>query len=509
MEKLDQHNTDILIAGGGTAGAALAGIIARDTDLSVLLLEAGPDYGPCDAEMWPADLLDATLFPETHGWGYTGSNHPTHRETSAYDRARVIGGCSSHNGCVAVGGHRRDYDRWAELGNTGWSWEEVAPAFARAKTQLRVHIPPDEVVTPYHQAFMDGAVAAGIPRVADLDDPDDVSGTGVSPVNIAGTTRWNTAFAYLDPMRDKGSLTIVGNALVDRVILEGGKAVAVEAIVDGQPIRFTAQRIVLAAGAYGSPAILMRSGIGNPDDLRRIGIASSHELPGVGAALTDHPLTSMQLEPTPKLVREMEQFSNDHWMPDEQTILKTQSPRCAEAFDLHIYGIIHRAEDGDGWRYSIPSSTVSVASSGSIQLVSADPEAAPIIDHGFLNDPEGIDLAIMTDGLEIGREIAAWMEREGLVSGEILPGREVNTRKALERWATETVRINYHPACSCRMGPATDPLAVVDSRGNVHGIEGLFICDASIFPTLMRANTNLPAAMVAEHLAATISSNIS
>ncbi len=495
-------NIDLLIVGGGSAGAALAGIVARDTALNILLLEAGPDYGPYDAGGWPPDLLDALRFPESHDWGYSGFNRPGHRERTSYDRARVIGGCSSHNGCVEVIGHRRDYDHWAELGNAGWAWDDVAPAVARAKRSLRVRIPEDDELTPFHGAFMEGAIAAGIPRVHDLDDPDDVSATGISPVNIIDGVRWNTSFAYLDPVRERANLTIIGGVLVDRVIVENGRAVAVIARVGGEWRRIDAGRVVLSGGAYGSPAILLRSGIGDPDDLRAVGVEPVHPLPGVGKSLTDHPLTSIELQATSKLAREMELFSRDRWTPDEQTILKTRSPRCTEAFDLHLYGILRPdpAVEG-GWRYSIPSSTVAVRSAGAMKLSSSDPESAPSIDHGYFTDEDDIDRAVLVDGLELAREIAANLERAGLIQGEIRPSPAADTRAKLEAFAEETVRINYHPACSCRMGPASDHEAVVDSDGKVHGLDGLYICDVSIAPTLMRANTNLPAVMIGEHLA--------
>ncbi|MEZ4570833.1 MAG: GMC family oxidoreductase [Thermomicrobiales bacterium] len=478
-------NIDLLIAGGGSAGAALAGIVARDTNLNVLLLEAGPDYGPYAAGRWPADLLDALRFPQTHDWGYSGLNRPGHRERSPYDRARVLGGCSSHNGCVEVIGHRRDYDGWAELGNPGWAWDDVAPAWERAKQALRIRIPDDDELTPFHRAFMEGAVAAGIPRVHDLDDPDDVSATGISPVNIIDGVRWNTAFAYIDPVREKGNLTILANALVDRVVIEDGRAIAVIARIGEETQRIEAGRIVLSAGAYGSPAILMRSGIGDPDDLNQVGVAPRHELPGVGKALTDHPLTSIELRPTDKLAKEMARFSSDGWTPDEQTILKTRSPRCTEAFDLHLYGILRPDPAAEsGWHYAIPSSTVAVRSSGAVRITSSDPEAPLFIDHGYFTDPGDIDRAVLVDGLELAREIAANLERAGLIRGEIRPGPAAKSRAQLEQFAEDTVRINYHPACSCRMGPLTaDASAVVDADGNPRP-RGPHTCDVSISPTL-------------------------
>ncbi|CAN5655039.1 GMC family oxidoreductase [soil metagenome] len=492
---------DVLVVGGGTSGAALAGLLARDSGRTVTLLEAGPDYGAFDDGGWPAELLDASTIPGTYDWGYSGMNHPTQREPSPYNRARVIGGCSSHNGCVALLGHRRDYDHWAELGNDGWDWESVAPAFERAKEALRVRIPQDQELTPYQAAFVDGAVSAGIPRVEDLNDPDDVEGVAPSPANIFNGVRWNTAIAYLDPVRRQGNLTVVGHALVDRVVVDGRRAVAVEAIVDGRAERFDAGRIVLAAGAYGSPAILLRSGVGPAADLAALGIDVAHDLPGVGQHLADHPVVHVNLQPTAKLLAQMEIFGTVNWLPDEQTLLKARSSDCQEAFDLHLYAVSGQNSVVGGRQSVIEVSCIIPRSSGRLSLSSADPEAWPVIDHGYLTDPDGHDLSVLLDGLSLARRIAANMREAGAVEGISSPDESVTSVDDLSRWGQETVGIYYHPSCSCRMGPASDPGAVVNPHGEVHGLEGLSICDASIFPVIMRANTNLPAAMLAEHMA--------
>ncbi len=494
------QSADVLIVGGGTSGAALAGLLARDPNRSVLLLEAGPDYGAMSEGRWPAELLDASTIPLTHDWGYSGLTHDNQSEPRAFDRARVIGGCSAHNGCVELVGHRRDYDRWAELGNEGWSWDEVAPAFERAKEGLRVRIPRDQEVTPYQAAFIEGAVAAGVPRVDDLNVPDDLAGVAPSPVNIVNGVRWNAALGYLDAVRGQGNLTVVGDALVDRVIFDGRRAVAVEAIVNGQRQRYEAGRIVLSAGAYGSPSILLRSGVGPAGDLEELGVEVLHDLPGVGRNLTDHPMAGLRLRPSAKLLSQMEVFGMVNWLPDEQALLKARSSHCDEAFDLHLFAVSGREEDGS-YRLAIEVSCVDPRSAGRLTLPSTDPAATPLIDHGYLTDPAGRDLAVMLDGVALARRIADHMRDEGLVEDELAPGANVTSQDDLSRWIESAVGIYYHPACSCKMGPASDPLAVVDPRGSVHGLEGLSICDASIFPVLMRANTNLPAAMLAEHMA--------
>ena len=495
---------DILIVGGGTSGAALAGIIARATDRSVTLLEAGPDYGPLSEGRWPAGLLDARHLPRTHDWGYHGHAHPTHENVTAFDRARVIGGCSAHNGCVALLGHRRDYDRWAEEGNTGWGWSDVAPSFERAKRGLRVRQVDNTELTPFHAAFIEGATRAGIPHVVDLNNPDELQGVAASPVNIYDGIRWNSSFGYLDPARDRPNLRVVGDVLVDRVEIANGRAVAVHAVIGGQPMRIPAARIVLAAGAYGSPAILLRSGIGPADGLRPLGITPVHSLPGVGNGLVDHPTVKVHFAGTGRLHHAMNDFEARQWRPDEQSLAKARSRHCTEAFDLHLYSVASHPPSGEGWVYQVYVSSVLPRSAGSVTLASTDPEAPPVIDHGYLSDVNGEDRAVLTDGIELARAIGAAAGVAPLYGAETLPGPGHATRDDLARFIERTVDIYYHPTSTCKMGPASDPLAVVDPTGKMHGLDGLYICDASIFPTLMRANTNLPAAMVAEHLAAGI-----
>ncbi|HEX5504196.1 MAG TPA: GMC family oxidoreductase, partial [Thermomicrobiales bacterium] len=342
---------DLLVVGGGTAGAALAGLVARETDLAVVLLEAGPDYGPLGGGRWPADLLDARRLGLSHDWGYAGLAHPSHRAPTSFERARVIGGCSAHNGCIALLGHRADYDGWARRGNPGWDWEAVAPAFARATAALRVRLVDDAELTPFQAAFVAGATAAGIPRVRDLNDPDDTVGVAASPVNIADGIRWNSALAYLDPVRDQANLTVVGDALVERVVIEGGRAVGVEAVVGGERVRVAAERVVLAAGAYGSPAILLRSGVGPPDELRALGVRPVHALPGVGRGLADHPTVVLRYRGAERLDRAMADFAATRWLPDEQTIAKARSRHCAEAFDLHLCAVTYQNPATGEWAY--------------------------------------------------------------------------------------------------------------------------------------------------------------
>ena len=493
---------DIVIAGGGTSGAALAGIMARDTSLRVLLLEAGPDYGPLESGNWPPELLDASTIPGTHDWGYSGVAHASHREPTTFDRARVIGGCSSHNGCVALSGHRRDYDAWAEIGNTGWDWDSVQPAFKRAKRALHVRIPEEHELAPYQAVFAQAAIEAGIPGVEDLNDPDDVAGVAPSPVNIRNGVRWNTSLAYLDPVRHKGNLTVIGDVLIDRVVLENGIVTGVAGIQDGQQRTFSGRRIILSAGAYGSPAILLRSGIGSSVELSRHGITQQHRLSGVGRHLADHPAIRLRYRGSEELCARMSEFSETSWLPDEQTLAKVRSGGCDEAFDLHLYPTSGRNPATGEWDFFLYVSSVLPRSHGTVTLASADPLDAPVIDHGYLSDIGGEDRTVLLDGLRLARQIMQPLLDSEQLAEELSPGIEIVTDGQILEFIDGNVGIYYHPASTCQMGPEHDPMAVVDADGKVHGLSGLYVCDASIFPVLMRANTNLPAAMLAEHLAA-------
>ncbi len=398
---------DTVVIGGGTAGAAIAGLLASHSAPSVLLLEAGPDYGPFAAGRWPADLIDAGTIPATHDWGYHSGKQYAPRVIS-YGRARVIGGCSSHNGCAAIWGSRIDYDGWAALNNPGWSADELMPLFKAGSERLRVRIPEPTEITPYQRAALDAAAEAGIPRVADLNNLDENLGMAPSPANIVNGVRWNTAFAYLDPVRERSNLTIVGDSPCDRLEIRAGRVTAV--IVAGRdgPVRVEAGRVIVAAGTYGSPAILLRSGIGDPAELRTAGIAPMLDLPGVGRNLHDHPRVTLSYAGTRDLEEMMTAFARDHWMPEEQTIAKAQSSRCTQAFDLHIYptGGPDRATGG-GWQWVLEVACLTPRSRGALKIRSADSKAAPLIDHRYLSDPDDEDLRVLADGVELAREIAA------------------------------------------------------------------------------------------------------
>jgi choline dehydrogenase len=408
-----------------------------------------------------------------------------------------MGGCSAHNGCAAIWGHRADYDAWAAAGNPGWSTEELIPLFREVSNRMQVRIPTANEITPFHRRMLDGAAAIGIPLVDDLNDLDEPVGMAASPANIRDGIRWNGAFAYVDPNRERGNLRVLADTLVDRVVLEGDHAVGVEAVAGSSRQTVYAPTIVLAGGTYNSPTILMRSGVGSPDQLRPHGIAAFHDLPGVGQNLHDHPAVTLRMTGSDELRRELTAWAESAWFPEEQTIAKLRSSRCAEAFDLHIYPEGGPYADGrTGWVFQVPVACMDPRSRGELRLRSADPEAAPILDHNYLGDREGHDLAVLTDGVQIARGLIVAANTDGRLGEPMNLPDDITVRADLEAWVRAGVGHYYHPAGTCKMGPASDPTAVVDAVGKVHGLDGLYVADCSVMPQVPRANTNIPAAVV-------------
>jgi choline dehydrogenase len=486
-----------VVVGGGTAGSVVAGRLA-EAGHEVLVLEAGPDFGPEGDPAWPADLLDATRLGRSHDWGYdSGDTYPW---KVGFERARAIGGSSDVNGCTQTWGHRRDYDAWAEAGLTGWSADDMLPLFEEGMRRLRVHRFTADELTPWQHAWYDAAPAVGMPRVATLNDLDEAAGFAPEDMNIEDGVRINAAFGYLDPVRALPNLTIVGDALVDRVIVEHGRATGVVVHHRGEAVEVRAGTVVLAGGAYNSPTILLRSGIGPSAQLAPLGIPIVQHLPGVGENLHDQPFLLMSWEGSDRMSAEMDAARAAGWAPDEQAMGKAASSVETEAFDLHFlpYSPTHR---GDGKRWSIGTSALLPRSRGFVRLRSADPEAKPIIDHRFLTDPEGTDVAILIDGAEILRDLAATPALAPLVGREIHPGPDTFSREALAAHLYAHPDNYWHPVGTCRMGVDGDPLAVVDARGRVHGIEGLRVADCAIMPRVPRATTAMPAVVVGENIA--------
>lgn len=478
---------DVVVVGAGTAGAVLASCAAR-AGASVVALEAGPDPGPWPSPAWPADLIDADRVGTSHDWGYSGP--AAAGRVLAFPRARVIGGCSSHNGCTQSIGWRGDWDAWG-ASSRGWASSGLDRHRAHAMKRLRIEQPSAAGLQPFQRAFLDAAVAAGLPHRDDLLDPDGGSGAAISPVNAPGSVRWNSAFAYLDPVRDRPNLTVRANALADRIEFTGrtGRAAAVIAVIDGRRTRISAGQVILCAGVYGSAEILLRSGIGPASELRRLGIPVASDLPGVGANLHDHPTAVRSFAAAPALARELDHLQR---VPDEQVVAKlsTGQDPAGAPYDLHVFPWTERDPSAPaGWRVVVPVALMRPASRGALRLRSADPAVRAHANHAFLADPADTErLAAGLAGLD---PILA-----KLPLGEELG--ETPSRPAAA-WLRRNHEHYWHPAGTCAMGDG--PHGVVNAAGTVHGLANVRIADASIFPDVPRATTAFPVVLVAERMA--------
>jgi choline dehydrogenase len=432
-----------VVVGGGSAGCVMAARLSEERGRSVCLVEAGPDYGPLADGRWPADILDARWLAFSHSW-------ETEREDRSQLRARIMGGCSAHNACVVLPGAPADYDEWGH----GWSFAAIEPYLERARRTIRTRTLEREELSPWHRACADAAGDAAI----------------LHPVNIVDGVRFNAAFAYLDAARERPNVTILADTLVERVLLDGDRAVGVA--TDSGEVR--AETVVLAAGAYGSPGILLRSEI--------------QGLP-VGDGLIDHVGVGLGFEATERLQRETAEFERSHALAMAQVTIEVRSSRCAEGVcDLFLFPAID-APGPAGYEISAAVFAMKPESRGTVRLTSPDPRAPLAIDHGFLSEPR--DAEVIAEGVERLRALAASDAVRAYAARETRPGPEVDGLAH----ARATARGFFHPVGTCAIG------RVVDGAGRVLGHEGLVVADASVMPTIPRANTNLPTLAVAERIA--------
>ena len=469
--------SDVVIVGGGTAGCVLAARLSETTERHVCLIEAGPDDGPLSDDRWPSEILDPRTLARTHDWGPGG-------EDGRSLGGRLVGGSSAVNACMALTGAPADYDEWGE----GWSYEELRPSLERAQTMLRVA--PSNTDSPplFQTAFVEAAQAVGLASLSDPDDPSAPVGIASFPANVVQGRRWSTALAYLEAARLRRNLTIEPDTLVDRVELANGRATGVTC-ADGRHV--DGDLVILAAGAYFSPAILLRSGIGPEAELRNFGIPVAQPLP-VGERLLDHCGTDVTWELTREAQNETAAQAATTGLFEAFAVAKVASTMCdGGCWDLHLLPWIYPIDSAGGYQASSIVFHMKPLSSGRLRLRSTDPMDAPLVERGFLSRPE--DVLPLLEGIELARSIGAAEPLRSMISAELSPG-----ATDPERYLRDTIRNYFHPAGTCPMG------SVVGRHGEVLGVEGLFVADASLMPTIPRANTNLTTAAIAERIAETI-----
>ena len=462
---------DVVVAGGGSAGCVVAARLSENPDCSVSLVEAGPDYGPHDDGGWPADILNGCELAFSHAWE---RSDPDDRSQL---RAKILGGCSSHNACALLPGSSSDYDEWGH----GWTAGELQPFVDRAADAMRRRRFAPEELSPLSRAVLDAAPELRLPRLEDATE--DGAGAGPFPVNAVGSTRWNAAFAYLDPARSRSNLTIHPNALVDRVRLDGDRATGI-VLEDGAEI--AARTVVLTASAYGSPAILLRSGIGPERGLPVGENLIDHSGIGVGWAASE------ALRGRRRPVRQA--LAALHGAGRGQGL---QRRLHRGHVDLHLFPATDPARTSsetqpEAYELSAAAFAMKPRSRGRIRLAEPDPRLPPVVEHGFLSDPA--DLEVLVDGLALVRRLGASEPMNRYATGEVRPGFDADP----EAYIRENVRGYFHPVGTCALG------AVVDAGGAVIGHEDLYVADASVMPTIPRANTNLSTLAVAEKIAAVL-----
>jgi choline dehydrogenase-like flavoprotein len=519
------HTVDYLVVGGGSGGAVVAGRLSEDPDTQVCLLEAGGD-GSGAAIRVPMGAV--TMVPTRfNNWAFETVPQPGLNGRRGYQpRGKTLGGSSAINAMVYTRGHRSDYDGWAAMGATGWSWDEVLPYFRLSEHNERIDnalhgqdgplwVSDSRSDSPLHQRFRAAAQEAGFPLNDDFNGAE-MEGLGSYQVTQKNGERWSAARAYLLPhLGRRANLRVETHAHVRRILFEGTRAVGVEYLQGGELRTLRARReVVLCAGAFQTPQLLMLSGIGPAEQLSRVGVRPLVHLPGVGRNLHDHPdfvfghhlpsldVMGLTLRGGLRLAREAWRF-----MRQRRGMLTSNAAECGGflrtrpdlvAPDVQLHFVVALLEDHARKLHRAHGVSCHVCllrprSRGSLTLASADPHAAPLIDPAFLSDPQ--DLEDMLAGFKLTRRLLRAPSLASVMTHDVFTeGVETDTQiRAILRARTDTV---YHPVGTCRMGSDDD--AVVDPQLRVRGLHGLRVVDASVMPAVVSGNTNAPTIMIAE-----------
>jgi len=510
---------DDIIVGGGSSGAALAARLSEDANRTVLLIEAGPDYRTIKET--PHDLLYTTISMADHDWGWTAQ--ATSKREMPFYRGKVTSGCSAINAAVAIRGVPADFDQWAAAGNEQWSFDKVLPFFRKLEHDadfggdlhgkegpVWIERPKRSNWHPTVAAFYAACRAMGFPDSPDINDP---QSTGVGPCarNLHEGIRVSTAVAYLGPARNRPNLTIRGECVANRLIIENGRAAGVEVQSKERLNKVEGSRITLCAGAFASPAILMRSGIGPRAELQRHGIRALVDAPGVGRNLIDHPQMSMLAALSADAIKQAPRTDHSRF----SVLLRCTSPRSGEFNDMQPY--LTPMVDLAMWpgapfppEFPPPLMMTCVLqrprSRGELLLRSADPIEQPEIQLNYFDDPE--DMRRMIDGLRLGWRLmhtpdiaSGWQGPIAGMAGQILDQATIDSDPALADFICSNCGSICHPVGTAKMGPESDKQAVLDQYCRVRGVERLRVVDASVMPCIVRANTNLTCIMIAERVA--------
>ena len=506
---------DYIIVGAGSAGGILASRLTEDRDRSVLLLEAGADFP--DLDRMPDEVKygygrDLEIWTSPHNWNFTARATDTSGPMTV-PRGKVMGGSSAINAQMFLRGVPEDYDGWAEMGYDEWGFQQMLPYFRKIESDqdyaddfhgtdgpISCSRQEREDWRPSEHAFYTACRDAGFADCPDHNDPD-ANGVGPLAFNTVNRVRWSTAIAYIGPARPRLNLTVRSDCLVRRVLFEGQKAVGVEVESGGEVFSVRGREVILSAGAIGSPHLLMLSGVGPQQHLGEHGIPVVADLPGVGQNLRDHPMVDMSWSVQPGVDIERDERNSN-------LALRFTSSGSHIPKDMMVYMASSFSDRID--RGSDPAVPIGIGvavvlnlaiGAGSVKLASSDPGRQPSIDYNYLAEP--FDRERLREAVRICDELFADDAFNRIVSERVAPGPEVDlaSDNELDAWLLREVSTAHHSSCTCRMGAADDPMAVVDQYGRVHGLEALRVVDASIMPDCVRANTNATVLAMAERVA--------